>query len=869
MALTKVTGQVVNTSTDLTVGVLTATTASFTGNVSVGGTLTYEDVTNVDSVGLITARNGVNISGGNLQVGGTNVINSGRALLNIEEIKLSDTKELILGSGDDLKIYHSGSHSFISEEGAGALKIKGDDIRFENASATEALRITSNGNIGIGTASPTAPLAVMSSSDPEIRFGYNETQDHKISWDSSKVFLEADPDNANGSSALGFKVDGTEAARFDSSGRLLLGTTTEGHPNLDDLTIATAAHTGITIRSGTTHTGQVGFSDGTSGDDEYRGQVVYSHNTDSMYFTTNAAERMRIDSSGRLMLGTTIEGYSSGDDLTIATSGHTGITLRSGTTSEGAIYFSDNTSGAGEYVGSLVYSHNTNSMNFTANGAERMRIDSSGNMGLGTASPSSDGGTTLEIYNATTPTLRLNDGGEYKALFQLRGNDLEVRGSNGAMEFYTGNADGASSTERMRIDSSGNIIIGTTAAADSAKLTVRDAAPKLSLYATPGNASRLLMGDTDDADIGQIAYDNSDNSLNFVTNAATRMTIDSSGRLMLGTTTEGEHTADDLTIATSGDTGISIRSGTSSSGRLFFSDGTSSADEYRGFVSYAHSVNALQFGTDATERARITSGGSLLVGQTNESFGNTGHILNASGQHYIIASGDTPLLINRQSNDGELIRLAKDGSTVGNITNSGADVSYNPFMGSHWGRLEDNSKPEILPGTILESVNKLVEWKVVEFEVDGVQKREAYNGSEENGASVTVEYEGVSYTGTVADEEPDSENLNKHVCVKVSDTAASKAVFGVFFGWDESETEGIIGSWNDILCAALGNYYIRIKSGQSLEIGDLIESDGSGCGVVQSDDIIRTKTVAKVTSTTPQKVYTDGSFLVTCVLYCG
>ena len=53
MALTKVTGQVVNSTTDLTVGVLTATT------VAIGGTLTYEDVTNVDSVGLITARSGI------------------------------------------------------------------------------------------------------------------------------------------------------------------------------------------------------------------------------------------------------------------------------------------------------------------------------------------------------------------------------------------------------------------------------------------------------------------------------------------------------------------------------------------------------------------------------------------------------------------------------------------------------------------------------------------------------------------------------------------------------------------------------------------------------------------------------------------
>ena len=65
MALTKVTGQVINTSTDVTVGVLTVTnTLSVGGTVSIGGTLTYEDVTNIDSVGLITARNGIVVGSG-------------------------------------------------------------------------------------------------------------------------------------------------------------------------------------------------------------------------------------------------------------------------------------------------------------------------------------------------------------------------------------------------------------------------------------------------------------------------------------------------------------------------------------------------------------------------------------------------------------------------------------------------------------------------------------------------------------------------------------------------------------------------------------------------------------------------------------
>ena len=70
------TGVVTATSGTFT-GNLTGTTASFTGNVSVAGTLTYEDVTNVDSVGLITARNGVEITGGDLKVGTAVTISGG------------------------------------------------------------------------------------------------------------------------------------------------------------------------------------------------------------------------------------------------------------------------------------------------------------------------------------------------------------------------------------------------------------------------------------------------------------------------------------------------------------------------------------------------------------------------------------------------------------------------------------------------------------------------------------------------------------------------------------------------------------------------------------------------------------------------
>jgi len=67
--LDAVTDQGNTTTNGISVGVLTATSAVITGNISVGGTITYEDVTNVDSVGVVTARSGINVTGGEIKVG--------------------------------------------------------------------------------------------------------------------------------------------------------------------------------------------------------------------------------------------------------------------------------------------------------------------------------------------------------------------------------------------------------------------------------------------------------------------------------------------------------------------------------------------------------------------------------------------------------------------------------------------------------------------------------------------------------------------------------------------------------------------------------------------------------------------------------
>ena len=176
---------------------------------------------------------------------------------------------------------------------------------------------------------------------------------------------------------------GTNAATdgditIDSSGRVLIGTTTVGENDADDLTIANSAHAGITLRSGTSSQGAIYFSDATSGAAQYDGFLGYNQSDRTMFFGTAQATRIRIDSSGRLLLGTSTAGHTDLDDLTISTSGHTGITIRSGTSSLGVVGFADGTSGNTQYRGVIQYRHSNDSMEFNTADAKRMTIDGNG-----------------------------------------------------------------------------------------------------------------------------------------------------------------------------------------------------------------------------------------------------------------------------------------------------------------------------------------------------------------------------------------------------------------------------------------------------------------------------------------------------------
>ena len=93
---------------------------------------------------------------------------------------------------------------------------------------------------------------------------------------------------------------------------------------------------------------------------------------------------------------------------------------------------------------------------------------------------------------------------------------------------------------------------------------------------------------------------------------------------------------------------------------------------------------------------------------------------------------------------------------------------------------------------------------------------------------------------------------------------ASKKVYGVFLDWDNSWDQT-----NDLYVTAVGLFVCRINASVTVQIGDLLESNGDGTARVQADDVIRSSTIGKVTSSIKTHEHPDGSYCVPTVLYCG
>jgi hypothetical protein len=288
---------------------------------------------------------------------------------------------------------------------------------------------------------------------------------------------------------------------------------------------------------------------------------------------------------------------------------------------------------------------------------------------------------------------------------------------------------------------------------------------------------------------------------------------------------------------------------------------------------------------------RIDSSGNVLVGTTdstinNNSGANNGGIvlgISTTGNGKIdVASGGACYTANRLVNDGKIFEFNQDGINEGTISVSGATVSYGGFTGSHWSRFIDESKPDVLRGTVMESLDQMTDWYHVEFETSYTEqdaegndvvktttqkKPYALKANEQEGDVITYAWEKKDEDDNDIIEQVQAtivkEKDVKHVMSKISDTVEAKNVYGVFSHWDNDDLIN-----NDFYVASVGSYVVRIKAGQVVSKGDLLQSNGDGTAKVQADDLVRASSFAKVLSNTVIDTYEDGSFIVPCSLMC-
>eukprot|EP00918_Siedleckia_nematoides_P062916 GHVU01137039.1.p2 GENE.GHVU01137039.1~~GHVU01137039.1.p2 ORF type:complete len:321 (-),score=21.62 GHVU01137039.1:1764-2726(-) len=119
------------------------------------------------------------------------------------------------------------------------------------------------------------------------------------------------------------------------------------------------------------------FVDGTPGSNDMPGRLVFATTADGAAGSTN---RMTINSNGDVMIGTQDPGYPAfADNLTVADAANSGITIRSGTSGQGNIYFSDATgTGGGTFVGYVSYTHANDQMAFQAGGTVALTLAAAG-----------------------------------------------------------------------------------------------------------------------------------------------------------------------------------------------------------------------------------------------------------------------------------------------------------------------------------------------------------------------------------------------------------------------------------------------------------------------------------------------------------
>jgi hypothetical protein len=448
---------------------------------------------------------------------------------------------------------------------------------------------------------------------------------------------------ANGVTYLnGSKVLTSGSALTTNGSSLGVGSSDFGGAGSINVSVGVAGTTtgGLQLWSTTTGQHYVQFGDGTAGAATYAGAIGYSHATDQMSFYASATEQMRLTSTG-LGIGTSSPAaklhvvntaYIKGS---ASTDGDKGITIGSGS---GAVNTSSHAIRTGGGLGNLLIietetANSSGQIVFNTNSAERMRLDSSGNLGLG-VTPSAwytADGVTRALQISGTGVLIANNGSMRvmdNAFFNTSGAATYI--SNGYAEQYlqnggqhawytapSGTAGNAISfTQAMTLTAAGNLGIGTSS--PSAKLNV-----------VGGNS--IFSNTTSEAGFNSTGS----NRYSLISAAST------SGTMYLGV------------------------NGTSAGAEIDVGGILANASFFG-----ARTNNATQFLTNNSVRATITSSGALCINRTDQQNDERLAVLGNVGQQCM--SLKSPI-----TTAYDMINIINGNGQVGTIQTNGSATSYN------------------------------------------------------------------------------------------------------------------------------------------------------------------------------------------------
>jgi hypothetical protein len=384
---------------------------------------------------------------------------------------------------------------------------------------------------------------------------------------------------------------------------------------------------------------------------------VYLPSANNVAISTNGTGRLFVDADGNVILGaSSLLSGASGRVLQIGNTSDAASTLQFAATTTGSSYIQFGDSGSpGSYAGYLQYGHTDNFLAIGTNSTEKLRIDSSGRLGLGTSSPS----YRLHAVQASEETNPENNAGAYW-LFQNSSTTLNTcsalsLGTNSdigttvvaqrvgannehVLKFQVRNSSGSLGT-RMTLTGSGSLGIGTSS--PSGTFTVYDSGNQIVLNAPTSSNSNITFQENGSNKwiAGYVPFIS---AFRFSNGSSDILTLTNAGNVGIGTTSPGAAleivggSANDVNtpaVFIQNDRFLTFKNTTGTWA------GAASATTSNNLLIAAVNNLTLATGANADERARIDSSGRLLIGTSSHSGGS---LLQVNDNRIRIATAKTP-----------------------------------------------------------------------------------------------------------------------------------------------------------------------------------------------------------------------------------